>query len=172
MRDFIQWLGSLEVCRPALINTLKKGNIAMLVPGGQGEISSTRSWGRDIAMCRKHVGFVRCALSAGAHLIPTISFGEWTIMDNVYWPFAQALTRRLWGFPFPFLPYGALPCMPRRAPLRIVVGQPIPAQRPSGEEPTDAEVNAAADEYYKTVEKLFEDHKGGAGFDNLTLRWL
>ena len=111
-----------ECTRECIGKALDDGVSVVLVPGGQAEIFSTRSWGTDVAVYRGHKGFVNLAMRHRARLVPVFSFGEWEIMDNVYLPALQRRTRKWFGFPVPFWPYGlcGLP-LPRKPPHGITV---------------------------------------------------
>ena len=128
MRDLGQWLGARECTRECIGKALDDGVSVILVPGGQAEIFSTKSWGDDVTVFRGHRGFVQLALRHRARLVPVFSFGEWEIMDNVHLPRVQRVTRRWFGFPVPFWPYGLLGLpLPRKPPkgITVVVGRPI-----------------------------------------------
>lgn len=53
--------------------------------------------------------------------------GEWSLMDNVYCPRIQRVTKKYLGFPIPFVFYGKSVCLPRQRALTIVIGEPITA---------------------------------------------
>ena len=78
----------------------------MLVPGGQSEIFTSRSFSTKVVISRRHRGFIRLAKGMVARR-PIFSMGEWMAMDNVYMPKFQKLFRDLLGFPIPFVPYGS-----------------------------------------------------------------
>lgn len=91
--------------------------------------------------CRK--GFIRVALTTGAHLVPVISFGENDLFDPIavekhsFTWYTQQLTKSMLGFCVPpFVgqgvlgyPYGLLP-KPR--PIVTVVGKPLPVAQWQG----------------------------------------
>ena len=52
--------------------------------------------------------------------LPVACFGEWALLDNVYFPTLQRATRAFLGFPLPFWPYG-------------LFGLPLPRKPPRGE---------------------------------------
>jgi len=172
MKDLIQWLGAREVTKEAINRVLGEAKCAMLVPGGQAEIMTTKSWGNDVCMDRRHKGFVRMSLSCGVPLLPVLSMGEWMLLDNVYWPRMQALSRRCFGFPCPFLPYGAFPLMPRRCPIKLIVGQPLPCPEGISSPPTQKEVDEQHQQYFDRLESMFERHKSSCGFGDKVLRWI
>jgi len=172
MKDIMQWLGVREVTKESINRVLGEGKCAMLVPGGQAEIMTTRSWGDDVCMDRRHKGFVRVSLARGVPLLPVLSMGEWMLMDNVYCPRLQALSRRWLGFPCPFLPYGAFPLMPRRCPVRLVVGEQLPCLEGISNPPTEKEVDEQHQKYFNRLESMFERHKVSCGFGDKVLRWI
>ena len=57
-----------EMCRRALT----EGCSVVLVPGGQAEIFSTKSWGTEVTVFRAHKGFVRLALRHRRRLVPVL----------------------------------------------------------------------------------------------------
>jgi len=178
MRDLIHWLGGREVSKESIRRALRRREVVMLVPGGQAEIFTTRSWGTRVYLYRAHKGFVRLALQHRARLVPLLSMGEWQLMDNVSWPRTQALSRRLLGFPFPFAPYGAyflpIPRRPRHG-LTILIGRPIDyecAQLAEGDSPSDEEVDRAHKLYFDEVRRLFEKHKASCGYPDHQLVFL
>jgi hypothetical protein len=172
MKDLIQWLGAREVSKEVINRVLGDGNTVMLVPGGQAEIMTTRSWGNDVCMDRRHKGFVRVSLSRGVPLLPVLSMGEWMMLDNIYCPRLQALSRRWLGFPCPFLPYGAFPLMPRRWPVRLIVGEPVPCPEGISNPPTQTEVDEQHQRYFDQLESMFQRHKVSCGFGDKVLRWI
>ncbi|KAJ1456413.1 diacylglycerol acyltransferase [Pelagophyceae sp. CCMP2097] len=135
MRDIGQWLGARECTSACIGKTLDGGTSILLVPGGQAEIFNAQSWGTTVAVHKSHKGFIKLALRHRARLVPVFSFGEWEMMDNISLPWLQRHSRKLLGFPFPFLPYGRfwLP-LPRRPPhgITIVVGRPVSSSRGRG----------------------------------------
>ena len=48
MRDLSQWLGTREVSRVSIAKALSARECCTLVPGGQKEIFSSRSWGNKV----------------------------------------------------------------------------------------------------------------------------
>jgi len=172
MRDLIQWLGAREVSKEAINKLLGEKQCAMLVPGGQAELMSARSWGSKLCMDRRHKGFVRMSLTRGVPLRPVLSMGEWMLLDNLYCPRLQALSRRWLGFPIPFLPFGRFPLMPRRCPVRLIVGELLPYPEGISNPPTQKEVDEQHKRYFDRLECMFEKHKMSCGFADKTLMWI
>ena len=76
--------------REAIAHLLDTRQACLLVPGGQAEIFTTRSWGKEVFLYRAHKGFIKLALRHRARLVPVLSMGEWELMDNVSMPTVQA----------------------------------------------------------------------------------
>ena len=94
-------------------------------------------------VCRK--GFVRVALTTGAHLVPVLSFGENDLFDptpvdecGIFEQFQQ-LTKATLGFCIPRFTgkgllgfrYG-LRLLPKPRPIVTVVGKPVPVPKWQG----------------------------------------
>lgn len=176
MRDLGQWLGVRECTRDCIARTLKAGTSVVLVPGGQAEMLCNRSDASTISMYVGHRGFIKLALQLRTRLVPVFAFGEWTLMDNIsLFPSLQRFTRRIFGVPFPFLPYGALPGIPRRPTkgITLVVGKPLdpePYLAAHQGQVTPAAVQAAHDAYYRRLENIFQTYKHAAGYPDIELR--
>jgi len=121
--------------------------------------------------------------------------GEWELMDNIQYPTMQRLTRKIIGFPMPFIPYGAyfLP-IPRRpkSGLTVIVGQAIDFECAASESapsvsstesavqhpppplcaPTEEEVDRVHAAYFEALATMFERHKAACGYPDHTLVML
>ena len=173
MRDFSQWLGVREVSKESLNRALgMERSCCTIVPGGQAEIFSTRSWGDKVFLYRGHHGFVRMAYNHRARLVPVLSMGEWELLDNVHLPWIQKPARRLLGFPVPFVPYGShmLP-LPRRPPhgITILVGQPIDCIPSADGKVSEADVQRTHARYFDQLASMFERHKASCGYPHMKL---
>lgn len=127
--------------------------------------------GREALYLRSRRGFVRMALQHGAPLVPVFAFGQSShygyLRLFIDWPRKlvprahAARFMRLAGY-VPMLIWGrmGLP-MPRRVPLRIVVGRPIAVPRCG--HPTARQVDLLLSRFVEEMEALFERHKAAAG---------
>ena len=158
-------VGGREVSREVVAKSLEDNEIVMLVPGGQHEIFTSRSFSPKVVISRKHKGFIRMAMRYGSSLVPIFSMGEWMVLDNIYMPKAQQLSRDLLGFPIPFLPYGTFLSIPRRTPIKIIFGEPFIFEKKSTE-PTEEEVMEAHRKYFQRIKELFDRNKAHCGFPN------
>ena len=175
LRDVAAWLGARVVSRPSLARALAVDRAAALVPGGQAELVHAHALHsrRSLVIVRKHAGFVRAALDAGAALVPVLALGEGAALrDALPLPAVKAASVRALGFPVPFLLAGRwwITPLPRRgSPLTFVVGPPVVA--PAGVS-GEAAVRAAHAAFYGALASLFEKHAPSVpGYEDVTLEW-
>jgi hypothetical protein len=177
MREVMQWHGAREITKAVMQGMLRDKHTVIVVPGGQAELlMHTFENHRDKLMVldAKHRGFIRIALAMNADLVPLISFGELKAIQNVEMPTMQRLTRKIYGFPIPFLPvgvWGILP-LPRRTQFTLVFGKPMafPVAKPG--EPTDDEVDVAYSAYFDEVTRLFYAYREAAGWGDWELKLI
>ena len=171
IRDGSQMLGAREVSRANVKDALSSGLCTMIVPGGQVEIFTTKSYGKNVILTRKHKGFIRMAIQYGASLVPILSMGEWILMDNVELSFLQKWSRAFLGFPVPFIPYGAFIAIPRRCPITIIIGKPIKLPKPKSADfvPSQKEVEKVHEQYFNQLRDMFERNKVACGFPRHSL---
>ena len=103
--------------------------------------------------------------------MPVFSMGEWNIMDNINLPKCQQISRKIMGFPFPFVPYGATICMPRRCTITVIVGDPI-EYKVHGEEPSQEEIDDAHDKYFNALKDIFDRNKAECGFPDHEIEFI
>jgi len=128
--------------------------------------------GQHSIVLSSRFGFVKKAIAHGASLVPTYSFGEGDLFlrplaeEASFWRWIQdgvrmiirtlapkTKGRKLFNFAFSL--------MPKRRPIRIVVGRPLPVVfNPA---PTAEEVLELHRTYCDALTDLFEQHKGAAG---------
>jgi len=177
MREVMQWHGCREITKAVMLGMLRDKKTVIVVPGGQAEMlrhTSESFKEKKMVLDGKHRGFVRVALTAGAQLVPMISFGELHAVKNVELPTIQRITRKIYGIPIPFLPvgvWGVLP-FPRRVKFTLVYGQPLSFPVATPGEPTDDEVDVAYQAYFDEVNRLFYAYRATAGYPDWTLHLL
>ena len=86
MRDIGHYLGSFEVTTQGFVSALRKFRCALMVPGGQAEMIESKSELIDVVINSHHRGFIRMALTQGAHLVPCFAFGETKILVHARVP--------------------------------------------------------------------------------------
>jgi len=169
-REYLMSLGTIEVSREALQNTLTRGpgwSVALVPGGAQEALEAFNGTMRLVLLKRK--GFIRVALRTGASLVPVLSYGENDLylaqkgmkrmMIMTLW---TKLLKKCYGFtspsamgrgvfnrncPDPFM-------IPFRKPVTTVVGRPIELPRIPEPLPTDVDYWHA--KYIEALKELFE----------------
>uniref|UniRef100_G3QHQ2 Acyltransferase n=1 Tax=Gorilla gorilla gorilla TaxID=9595 RepID=G3QHQ2_GORGO len=169
VREYLMAKGVCSVSQPAIDYLLSHGtgNLVGIVVGGVGEaLQSVPNTSTLILQKRK--GFVRTALHHGAHLVPTFTFGETEVYDQLLfhkdsrmYKF-QSCFRRIFGF-YCCVFYGQSFCqgstglLPYSRPIVTVVGEPLPL--PQIEKPSQEMVDKYHALYMDALHKLFDQHK-------------
>ncbi|XP_004475980.1 acyl-CoA wax alcohol acyltransferase 1 [Dasypus novemcinctus] len=174
IRDYLMASGVCSVSQSAIDYMLSHGpgNLVGIVVGGVGEALQSVPSSTTLIL-QKHKGFVRTALQHGAHLVPTFTFGETEVYEQVQFPEdsrmykLQSCFRRIFGF-YCCVFYGQGFCqgttglLPYPQPLVTVVGEPLPL--PKLEKPSQELVDKYHVLYMDAVQKLFDQHKTQYGF--------
>ena len=168
LRDIALWAGTRAVSRDTFSATLAEGKSVLLIPGGMAEMRLSRSNDSAIRLVTHHKGFVVMALRSGIPLVPVYSFGETRYLDQVELFGVSRFMHRVLGIPLPYFAgvFGWLP-LPRRHPVRIVVGQPIAVPRVT--DPSPALVDQYTVLFYAGMTDLFERYKHRFGHGDSTL---
>eukprot|EP00878_Enallax_costatus_P001857 GHUV01002015.1.p1 GENE.GHUV01002015.1~~GHUV01002015.1.p1 ORF type:complete len:329 (+),score=100.81 GHUV01002015.1:293-1279(+) len=163
-RHFIAWLGAVPATPGNFKKMLKKGSLAVIV-GGIAEMYMQHKR-KERIMLRDRKGFVRIAVEEGLDggIIPVYHFGNTQVFD--YWPQSLSSFARKnrvglgflvgrWGTP-----------VPRKVPLYMVSGKPIPVPKV---DKTDKELfNQTVDEIHAQVvqqlQDLYDKHKASYGW--------
>ncbi|DBA86491.1 hypothetical protein WJX79_000956 [Trebouxia sp. C0005] len=173
VREFCLMHGMCDVSRKTMVELLSTpGRALMVAIGGASEALLAAPGTMDLIL-NKRKGFIRVALTTGAHLVPVISFGENDLFDPIavekhsFTWYTQQLTKSMLGFCVPpFVgrgvlgyPYGLLP-KPR--PIVTVVGKPLPIAQWQGDLHS-LEGTQLADKYHAqyviALKELYEQHK-------------
>ncbi|KAH8258262.1 hypothetical protein KR038_008752 [Drosophila bunnanda] len=181
LRDIVRCWGMVSVSKESLAYLLSKSNdpkhednrdgftsnaVAILVGGAQEAMDSYP--GQYILTLKKRKGFVKMAIRTGSSIVPTFSFGEVDIYDQVANP-PESLLRRFQNVfkkftgISPLLPKGrgmfnySFGILPHRRRIVQVVGSPIEVVK--SDQPDAAYVDQIHGEVMKALEKMFEEHK-------------
>eukprot|EP00042_Codosiga_hollandica_P046386 m.487527 g.487527 ORF g.487527 m.487527 type:complete len:665 (+) comp57225_c0_seq1:169-2163(+) len=136
MRDLGHYMGGFEVTLQGFLSALHLKKCALLVPGGQMEMTYSRSDTTEMTLNSKHAGFVRVALVTGSHLVPIVAFDEMSLLDNAKVPMVlQRWSMKNFRANFFVFPYGAayLP-IPRPLQVRSAFRNPMQPVRCSRRE--------------------------------------
>lgn len=165
-RHIYSWLGIVPASRENLKRYLKWGSVG-ITPGGIAEMYLAGGK-RDHVYIRNRKGFVAAAVEEGVPIVPVYHFGNTQIFS--FGPrFLEPYGRR-WKFSLGLL-YGlaALP-IPRRVPLMMCVGAPVPVPKVARDHPDFA---AAVDDthrrYMEALQGLYDKWKPTYGWDSHTL---
>nr|XP_012152145.1 PREDICTED: 2-acylglycerol O-acyltransferase 2-like [Megachile rotundata] len=140
------------------------GRLIVLIVGGAGEVLEC-SPGTNRIIVYQRKGFVRVALKHGTPLIPSFSFRETDIFDQVKNPclaLVQQYCRKKLGC-VPVILKGrglfqySYGFVPHRVPITTVVGSPI--EIPKISHPTKEQINEYHKQFVEKLTELFETHK-------------
>ena len=138
----------------------------MLVVGGAPEsLNSDKHKIRLVLNRRK--GWIKIALRYGVSLVPTFTFGEAFIYDQLPNPEGSLIRRvqdylqNIMGFaPVMFFGRGIFQynfgILPRRKPMTLVVGAPIKVDKVA--EPSSEQINSLHKKYVDELVKLYEEY--------------
>jgi len=154
-----------------------KSQAVVLVVGGAPEALNTEP-GKVTLILHRRKGWIKLALRHGTSLIPTFSFGENAIYDQVPNPkgsflrnFQEWLMKVVGFAPVLFLGRGVFQynfgIIPHRRPIHVVVGKPIPVEKV--EDPSREEVEALHAKYVEELVKLYIQYNPLYGDKNVEL---
>ncbi|XP_040261044.1 diacylglycerol O-acyltransferase 2-like [Bufo bufo] len=185
LREYLMSGGLCPVNQKSLGYTLSQkgpGNAVVIVIGGAAESLSCQPGVTTLILSRRR-GFVRLALEHGADLVPSFSFGETDLYDQVHFSegsflrAAQCKVQKFWGFaPCFFYGRGLISpkskgFIPYSRPITTVVGEPVTV--PQIKDPIPEIVDQYHNMYKQALLKLFHEHKTKYGLgENAELRIL
>ncbi|RMD43911.1 hypothetical protein DV735_g1170, partial [Chaetothyriales sp. CBS 134920] len=178
-REYVLGLGIASVSRESIENLLSKGGpdgkgmgraVTIVVGGARESLDAKPGQMRLVLNSRK--GFVKLAIRMGADLVPTLSFGENDLYDQVdsdTHPLIhkfQLVFKKLMGFTIPLFHARGIfnydvGLMPYRREVNIVVGQPIKVvQQGTKDGKVDqAYLDQVHAEYVEEVQRLWDEYK-------------
>ncbi|EDW32253.1 GL10526 [Drosophila persimilis] len=181
MREVLRAWGLVSVSKEALIHMLTKSNdpkhadnrdgftsnaVAILVGGAQEAMDSHP--GQYILTLKSRKGFVKMAIRTGSSIVPSFSFGEVDIFDQVANPpdsllrRVQSVVKKLTGVA-PLIPVGrgffnyTFGFLPQRRRIVQVVGAPIDVVK--SDQPDAAYVDKVHGQVMEALEKIFDQYK-------------
>uniref|UniRef100_A0A8C5PC72 Acyltransferase n=1 Tax=Leptobrachium leishanense TaxID=445787 RepID=A0A8C5PC72_9ANUR len=171
LREYMMSGGLCPVNRKSIGYILSQngsGNAVVIVVGGAAESLSCHP-GITTIILSKRRGFVRLALENGADLVPSFSFGENDLYQQVQFSegsllrAAQCKFQKLFGFA-PCFVYGRgmTSCqskgfLPYSHPITTVIGEPVTV--PKINDPSPHIVELYHEMYKQSLLKLFHEHK-------------
>ncbi|KAI8037226.1 hypothetical protein M5D96_009977 [Drosophila gunungcola] len=181
LRDIVRWWGMVSVSKESLVYLLSKSNdpghkdnrdgftsnaVAVLVGGAQEAMDSHP--GQYILTLKNRKGFVKMAIRTGSSIVPSFSFGEVDIFDQVANP-PDSLLRRFQNVVkkctgiSPLLPKGRgiftynYGMLPHRRRIVQVVGSPIDVVK--SDSPDAVYVDEIHGQVMAALEKMFDQYK-------------
>ncbi|KAM9326493.1 diacylglycerol O-acyltransferase 2-like [Gastrophryne carolinensis] len=171
LREYMMSGGLLPVNRQAIGYTLSqngRGNAVVIVVGGAAESLSCQPGVTTVILSRRQ-GFVRLALEHGADLVPSFSFGETDLYQQIQFTegsllrAAQCKFQKMFGFA-PCFFYGrgltspdSKGFIPYSRAVTTVVGEPITV--PQIKDPSPVVVERYHTMYKNSLLKLFHENK-------------
>lgn len=185
LREYMMSGGLCPVNQKSIGYTLSqkgRGNAVVIVVGGASESLSCQPGVTTLILSRRR-GFVRLALEHGADLVPSFSFGETELYNQVHFQegsffrAAQCKFQKVFGFA-PCFFYGrgltspeSMGFIPYSRPITTVVGEPVTV--PQIKDPSTETVDRYHNMYICSLLKLFHEHKMKYGLgENAELRIL
>jgi hypothetical protein len=162
-RDYLMGLGFVDASPESMAALLAAGTSVAVVVGGAREALDARPHTLTLTL-RRRQGFVRLALAHGARaLVPVLAFGENELFEQAPNPPGSRLRRcqeamLRWVRVTAPVALGRGVCqyscglLPRRRPLHVVLGPPVPLQ--PAPLPTEAAVAAAHAAYEAALRAL------------------
>lgn len=160
VRELFLLMGYVDASRAVASNVLKEGRSLFVCTGGEEESMLTAA-GEDVVVLKKRKGFVRLALSHGAHLVPVFGVGN----SDLYTTFSFMSKQRRWlqktcGVALPIFHGRLYSPLPYQKPVKVIIGKPIPTPAPKvcGERPDDALVEEYHAKYIQALVELHAEH--------------
>lgn len=175
-RNIWWWAGLRPVSKKVMRHLLSKGTSVVLCPGGVRECLYLKK-GKEAVYLHTRKGFIRLALEQGAPLVPVFCFGQSDLYGCwrpfIDWPkglipfTAWARFSRNIGY-LPMMIWGQFGSpLPRRVPVTVVVGKPIPV--PKVENPSEEMVTEYLQRFISGLQGVFDRYAADFGHPNTEL---
>ena len=167
---FVKCIDGVDADKASLTTALAKGESLAIAPGGIAEMFAgypSKGFGKneEAAVLLDRKGFIKLAVAGEVPIVPVFVFGNSSLFRRLHVPGLQTVSKLLRASLVVMYGRGGLPFMPRRVPLRFVVGEPIWPSRGGGDR-VEIMHRAVSDE----VEKVFREGRGDYGWGDRTLR--
>jgi 1-acyl-sn-glycerol-3-phosphate acyltransferase len=160
LRRLAAAVGTVDGTQENADRLLSEDELVLVMPGGVREALKPRELRYRLLWGHRY-GFVRVALRNKAPIVPIASLGPEEIFDLVGDPWQRS--RRL-HLPFPLPRPAHLLPIPRRAPIRYIIGEPISVDRCRGED-DEVTVRRLRREVEGALHEIFEERLAkAAGF--------
>ncbi|XP_055347255.1 acyl-CoA wax alcohol acyltransferase 1-like [Paramacrobiotus metropolitanus] len=181
MREYTMAFGVCDVSRKSIDYWMTKGagTAVAIITGGAREIFEIDCHNVKLVL-RNRKGFVKAAIQHGAQLVPIFAFGENDTYelafhrDSVVYRFQRFVQKKVLGFCPALIKgrgfFGGSGLLPKRVPITVVVGAPIPVEENS--HPSQAEIDALHQRYLQELRNLFDCHKTRYGHPESQLSFI
>ncbi|KAM8972537.1 2-acylglycerol O-acyltransferase 2-like [Pelodytes ibericus] len=154
-----------------LLSKKEGGQVLVIAVGGPPEALDAKPGELSLQLLRR-TGFIKLALTYGAHLVPVLSFGENDLYYQVNNPRGSLLRstqeklQKLLGLAIPLF-HGrgvfqySLGLLPHRRPVYTVVGAPLHVEKTPS--PTTEDITSLHALYIERLQDLFETYKARYG---------
>ncbi|GAB6029647.1 Diacylglycerol O-acyltransferase 2 [Chamberlinius hualienensis] len=177
LRDALICFGNCASSKKSLEYILKKkgkGNLVILLVGGMDEVAESKLNAMTILL-KKRKGFVKLAITTGADLLPSITFGEDEVFDKrcserflfSWMKNVENVLLKYFGIRmkikaiFNVTLNALFVNVPPRIPVATIVGKPIEVVQDSS--PNDETINYYHNKYMESIEQLFNEYKAKFG---------
>jgi len=160
VRELFLSMRYIDASRSIANKALSKGYSIFVCTGGEQESLHT-TIGEDFVVLSNRKGFIRLALSHGAHIVPVFGIG----VNDLYQTYTYGHTFRRYiqskfGIAIPIFHGRWFTPLPYKRPIQVLIGKPIPTPTPKieGVRPDETLVQEYHEKYIQAVKDLHETH--------------
>eukprot|EP00871_Galdieria_phlegrea_P004389 jgi/Galph1/4951/GphlegSOOS_G3631.1 len=166
-RELTLWSGGIDASRDSALYSFQTGKSILVFPGGNREIFLTRK-DEICTHIQKRKGFIKLALETGSSIVPVLAIGEEELFELFRMVPETIQERFLHNFRLPVgIAIGHFgTCMPKKVPLKIIVGKPISIARKT--HPCIEQIDRTHAMYMERLRQLYEEFQlvfGMGGFE-------
>lgn len=163
LREYLMLMETGTADKKSIEHTIKNGGSALIFPGGAQEALLIPCNNEVPIVLKTRKGFVRIAMQHKVPLIPSYTFGEHDLYKIVQTSgilkTLQEKFKAIAGFSIPLFFGAPFTLLPRRTPVKVVLGAPLRTDDYEGEL-TEELVAKKHEEYKEALKELFEKHRG------------
>ena len=171
IRECTNWFGAVDAARKNCEMWLKKGTTLVVYPGGLDEANVTELT-KEVRL-RTRTGFIRLAVQHHVDVLPMFVFGELDLVKavNPLPKFAQKFCRKVLRMSTNIF-VGRFGILPKRVPLNLCIGKPIPVRVAAEGLAFDSEVERVHALYKAELRRLYQENAAKFGYEDRELVFL
>ncbi|XP_073256569.1 diacylglycerol O-acyltransferase 2-like [Porites lutea] len=162
-RDMLMSLGIVDATLDSLkyvLTQMGAGHSIVLVVGGAAEVNNCRPDSYVLLFSRRK-GFIKLALETGCDLVPVFAFGQNNLFPLVGGGYNSRFSRfNRWLYSKTHAGcvccWGLSWCLPKRSPIVVVVGSPIPVEKV--ENPTQDTIDKLHSRYIEDIKEMYKKY--------------